>query len=219
MEVAMTHDTARLIAVAFLLLMFAWATSFSGYAQVTPGDVQALDVQIPREIAQHWGWFLAFGIGLLLLGIAAVGRSMSATLISMVFFGWLLLLAAGIEVAQAVMVGRWAGFFYHLVAAILFGVVGSLMITRPVISAEVLTVLMAMFFLVGGLFQLVASLSIGLPGWGWQAFDGVIAVVLGLLVLGQWPGSGLWVIGLFIGIDLIFYGIAWIALALGLRAS
>ncbi len=50
-----------------------------------------------------------------------------------------------------------------------------------------------------------------------QAAYGIITFVLGLLVLAQWPASGLWVIGLFVGIDLIFYGCAWIALALELR--
>ena len=91
--------------------------------------------------------------------------------------------------------------------------------TRPVLSAEVATMLMAVFFLVSGLFQFIGSIWVALPGWGWQAVDGIIAIVLGLLVLAQWPTSGLWVIGLFIGIDLIFYGAAWIALALGLRAG
>jgi len=57
-----------------------------------------------------------------------------------------------------------------------------------------------------------------LPGWGWQAADGVITSVLGVLVLAQWPASGLWVIGLFVGIDLVFYGFALIALGLGLHA-
>lgn len=152
-----------------------------------------------------------------MLGVAAVGRSVTATIASMLFFGWLLVLAAGIEVAQAVMVGHWAGFFHHLLAAILFGVTGLLLVTRPLISAEVATVVMAMFFLIGGLFQLIGSLAVALPGWGWQAADGLITFVLGALVLAQWPASGLWVIGLFIGIDLIFYGCAWIALALGLR--
>jgi len=61
-----------------------------------------------RDI-QYWGWFLAFGIALLQLGIIAVVRSVTATIVSMVFFGWLLLFASGIEIAQAVMVG-------HLVA-------------------------------------------------------------------------------------------------------
>jgi uncharacterized membrane protein HdeD (DUF308 family) len=141
----------------------------------------------------------------LALGIAAVVRSVLATVATMLFFGWLLVLASGIEIAQAVLVGHWAGFFHHLLAAILFGVVGLMLVTRPVISAEALTIFMALFFLIGGLFQLIASVAVVQPGWGWQAADGIITV------------SGLWVIGLFVGIDLIFYGCAWIALAFSLR--
>src|SRR5208282_1629232 len=141
---------------------------------MTVGDIQALEVQIPREIIQYWGWFLAFGIGVLVLGIAAVVRAVAATVVSMLFFGWLLVLASGIEIAQAVMVGHWAGFFQHLLAAILFGIAGLLLVTRPVISAEVMTVFMAMFFLVGGLFQIVGSVAVALPGWGWQVADGII---------------------------------------------
>jgi uncharacterized membrane protein HdeD (DUF308 family) len=184
---------------------------------MTTGDVQ-LAIQMPPEIMQYWGWFLALGMGLVVLGIAAVARSVTATVVSMVFFGWLLVLASGIEIAQAVMVGRWVGFFQHLLAAILFGITGLLIIMRPVISAEVATIFIAMFFLIGGLFQLIGSVAVALPGWGWHAADGLITLVLGLLIIAQWPASGLWVIGLFIGIDLIFYGFAWIALALGLRA-
>jgi uncharacterized membrane protein HdeD (DUF308 family) len=78
-----------------------------------------------------------------------------------------------------------------LLAAILFGVAGLLIVVRPAVSAEVITMFMAMFFLIGGLFQRSA----------------------------RWPATGLWVLGLFIGIDLIVYGIAWIALAFGLRGS
>jgi uncharacterized membrane protein HdeD (DUF308 family) len=58
-----------------------------------------------------------------------------------------------------------------------------------------------------------------LPEWGWLALDGLITIVLGLLVLSQWPASGLWVIGLFVGINLIFYGLGWIAIAFGLRGA
>ena len=68
-------------------------------------EIAALDVRIPAEIIHNWGWFLAFGIGLLLLGILAVVRAVAATVVSMLFFGWLLVIAAGIEVVQAIMVG------------------------------------------------------------------------------------------------------------------
>ena len=182
------------------------------------GNIQAFEVQIPHDIVQYWGWLLAFGIGLVLLGIAAVARSIAATVATMIFFGWLLVLASGIEIAQAVVVGHWAGVFHHLLAAILFGVAGLLLVTRPILGAETLTIFMAMFFMIGGLFQLIASIAVALPGWGWQVADGIITFVLGALLLAQWPVSGLWAIGLFVGIDLILYGCAWVALALELRS-
>jgi uncharacterized membrane protein HdeD (DUF308 family) len=181
-------------------------------------DVTVLDVQVPAQIIQNWGWFLAFGIILMLLGIVAIVRSVAATVVSMLFFGWLLLIGAGIEIVQLIMVGKWAGQFQHVLAAVLLAVVGALMVWRPLVTAEILTLLMGAFFLVSGLFQLIEPFWIGLPGWGWHVIDGLITVILGVLVLAQWPVSGLWVIGLFIGIELIFYGIAWIALALHLSA-
>ena len=180
-------------------------------------EVHDLAVQVPRELVQHWGWYLAFGIGLIVLGVAAITRAVMATVVSMLFFGWLLAMAAGIEIVQALMVGKWAGFFLHLLAAILFGVIGFLFIARPLAGAEVVTILMASFFLIGGAFQLLAALLTFLPGSGWYILDGAISMILGVLVLRQWPASGLWVIGLFVGINLILHGSAWTALALSLR--
>jgi uncharacterized membrane protein HdeD (DUF308 family) len=67
------------------------------------------------------------------------------------------------------------------------------------------------------IYELISALWTHLPGWGWQAVNGVIASLMGVLVLAQWPVSGLWVIGLFVGIDLILYGWSWIALAFDLH--
>lgn len=182
-------------------------------------EIQALDVRIPAEIIHNWGWFLLFGICLVLLGALAIVRSVAATVVSMLFFGWLLLIAAGIEIVQAVMVGKWAGLFQHWLSAALFGVLGALIVWRPVVTAEILTLLIGAFFLVAGIFQLVTPFVISLPEWGWHALNGLITLVLGVLILAQWPVSGLWVIGLFLGIELIFYGGAWIAVALRLRSA
>ena len=173
--------------------------------------------QVTPEMIRHWGWFLAFGIVLLVIGIAAIVRSVTATVASMLFFGWLLIFASVFEFASAFMVGNWAGFFLHLLIAIVFGITGVMMLTRPVISAEAVTLVMAMFFLIAGLYQLIVALWAHLPGWGWQALSGVVTSILGVLVLAGWPLSGLWVIGLFVGIDLVLYGWAWIMLATGLR--
>ena len=184
------------------------------------GRIQNLDVQIPHEIIQYWGWFLAFGIALPLLGVVAVVRSVTATIVSILFFGWLLVFASGVEIAQAVMVGHWVGFFHHLLAAILFGVTGLIFVTRPVLGAEVVTIFMAMFFLISGLFQLIGSALVGLPGCGLAGGGRSTSRLCWVYLFWRnGPHRDFWVIGLFIGIDLFFYGAAWIALALGLRVS
>jgi uncharacterized membrane protein HdeD (DUF308 family) len=176
-----------------------------------------LIIQVTPEMIHHWGWFLAFGIVLVVLGIAAIVRSVTSTVVSMLFFGWLLVIASIVEFVNAFMVGKWSGFFLHLLIAILFGIVGVLFLKSPGISAEAATMVMSIFFLIGGLYQLISALWAHLPGYGWQVANGVITTVLGGLLLAQWPVSGLYAIGLFVGIDLVFFGWAWMALALGLR--
>src|SRR5262249_59540099 len=125
-----------------------------------------------------------------LLGIVAIARSRAATVVSMVFFGWLLLFAGCIELVQAFMVGHWAGFFTHLLIAILFGITGALMVFRPTISAEAVTLVMSVFFLIGGVFLLFPSFWTPVPGWGWQAFSGVVYRVLRHLARSSWTVSG-----------------------------
>ncbi len=174
-------------------------------------------VQPSPEMIHNWGWLLAFGIVLAVLGVAAVIRSFAATIASTMFFGWLLLSAGVVEFIGAFMVGHWAGFFLHLLASILLFVTGFFLVIRPVAGAEVATLVMSMFFLIGGLYEFIGSLWFHLPNWGWQACDGAISSLIGILLLVQWPLSGLWAIGLFIGIDLILSGCSWVALAVGLR--
>ena len=181
------------------------------------GQIDVMVIQVTQEMIHNWGWFLAFGIVLMLLGIAAVVRSVTATAVSMLFFGWLMVFASIIDLVSAFMVGKWAGFFLHLALAILLGITGVVFLRNPAISAEVATLVMSMFFLIAGLYQLVVAFWTHMPGYGWHVLNGVIASLLGVLLLAQWPISGLYAIGLFVGISLIVYGWAWVMLALNLR--
>ena len=76
---------------------------------------------------------------------------------------------------------------------------------------------MGFFYMVGGLFRVIASCMARFEQWGWALFSGVIKFALGFLILQGWPATGLWVIGLFIGIDLVFFGWFWIVLAITAR--
>jgi uncharacterized membrane protein HdeD (DUF308 family) len=184
-----------------------------------PPEVTALQPRLPdiQEIAQHWKWFLGLGIVSIILGTFALGSSVLVTLASVVLFGWILLLMGGIEVGHAFWQRQWGGFFLHLVNGILSIVVGFLLATSPSASAVVLTLLLAMFFMAGGLFRIFTALMMRFPSWGWRLLNGIVTLVLGILIWNRWPVSGLWVIGLFVGIDLIFAGWSSVMLALAAR--
>jgi uncharacterized membrane protein HdeD (DUF308 family) len=80
-----------------------------------------------------------------------------------------------------------------------------------------LTLMMAMFFMVAGLFRIITALAMRFPSWRWRLFDGIITLLLGILLWEQWPFSGLWAIGMFIGIALIISGWSSVMLALAAR--
>lgn len=167
-----------------------------------------------KEIHRHWGWFLGIGLGLILLGILAVGASVFVTLASMVFFGVLLLIGGIIQAINAFRTRKGGGFLVNTLSAILYIIVGILLIMHPAIGAITLTLLIAAIFTISGLFKIVAALAHRYAHWGWLLFNGIITLALGILIWAQWPVSGLWVIGLFIGIDLIIAGWIWVTLAL-----
>lgn len=170
-----------------------------------------------QELRRNWGWFLVLGIGLIILGALAIGASFVATLATVWTFGILLLIGGVVEIAGSFRAQRWSGFFLHVLAGVLYLVVGFFMIAHPVAAAAGLTLMLAALFLAGGLFRIILSLSHRFPGWGWTLLSGVITLLLGVLIWREWPEAAFWVIGLFVGIELIFDGWSWVMLALAVR--
>jgi uncharacterized membrane protein HdeD (DUF308 family) len=171
-----------------------------------------------HAMRKDWWWFLLLGLALVVLGTAALGSAVIASEAAVVFFG-LMLLAGGIaQVISAFWVGKWSGFLVNLLVGLLYILTGFFIIDAPLESAVALTLLLAMMFFVSGLFKIVAALTIRYPMWGWSLASGVISLMLGVMIYRQWPASGLWVIGMFVGIELIFNGWTWIMLSIGLRA-
>jgi uncharacterized membrane protein HdeD (DUF308 family) len=161
-----------------------------------------------EEIRNSWGWFLALGIVLVVLGVACIAYDVIATFAAVAVFGWLLLISGVFALVQAFTIGTWSGFFLYLFSALLRGFTGYLLLRHPVIGAESLTLVLGSFFIVGGLFRAIGSGMAQLPRWGWAVFSGVVSVVLGIIVLWQLPATGIWFIGLAIGVDLIVDGVA-----------
>lgn len=167
----------------------------------------------------NWLWFVILGIALIVLGCAVLGYPLIGSLAVEMTIGVLLLIAGVGEAIGSFWARRWSGFFLHLLSGILSFVVGLFFIRHPVGGLAALTLLVASFLLVSGIFKIVAAMSYRFAHWGWPVLSGVIDVVLGLLIWRQYPASALWVIGLFLGINLIFRGVNWIGLGLAIRSA
>ena len=169
-------------------------------------------------LRKNWGWLLVLGIILVGLGIIALLDSVLVTSVSMLFFGWILIIAGIVEAVQSFRHRRSGHLFLHVLNAALSIIVGIMLLLNPLMGALVLTLLLAIYFTVAGIFRIVAAFSMRTPGWGWVLFNGIVTLILGILVWAHWPSTGLWVIGLFIGIDLIVVGWSQIMTAIAVGA-
>ncbi len=169
------------------------------------------------EIHNSWGWFVALGVALIALGGVCIAYNATATEATVLIFGWLLLVGGVFALIEAFRTRTWSGFFLFLSSALLRGFTGYLLIRYPIAGETSLTLVLASFFVVGGVFRAVGAGTLQVPQWGWTAFAGLVSVALGVMLLMQLPTSSLWFIGLAIGIDFIFDGASFIALGAALR--
>ncbi len=164
-----------------------------------------------------WGSLLALGIVLVLLGIIALGSIPFMTAAYVLYLGFLLIASGVVSGIQAFGTRQSGGFFLALLAGILDVVVGFLMVTHVGETTVIMTLLLAVFFFVGGLFRIVVSVALRFPEWGISLLAGVVSLLLGVSIWRQWPLDSFWVIGLFLGIELLFRGWSLVMLALAVR--
>lgn len=169
------------------------------------------------QLHRRRGWYLLLGILLVISGIIAISFSLLATVISMVFIGVQLVVAGVFLAGFAFTITRWGGFFLDLLMGILYAVTGVLILANPAAGAVALTLMIAMFLLFGGISRIVLALIERFPRWGWTFWLGVVDVLLGLAIWSQWPLSGLWVIGLFVGLEMLFNGWSLVMLSAAAR--
>ncbi len=170
-----------------------------------------------EELRNKWGWFLAVGVLLIIAGTIALGSAFFMTVFSMVLLGWLMIGGGLFETIHAFSCKRWGGFFVDLFAGILYIVVGFMVVANPGATAVALTLLASLFLIFGGISRVVVSLIVRYQNWVWLLLHGLVNLVLGIAIWRQWPLSGLWVIGLFVGIDMVFNG--WSLVMLGFAAK
>lgn len=170
------------------------------------------------EVQKNWGWLLALGILFVIFGIIGLGMLFTLTIASVLLFGILLLMGGGIQLFEAFKCKGWKGIILHVLIAILYVLAGIVIIYDPLIASTVLTLMLAGGLIGVGILRIIMAFQLrDRQGWVWPLLAGVLSIILGILIIAQWPVSGLWVIGLFVAIELLFHGWSYIFIALAAR--
>ena len=170
------------------------------------------------ELKKHWAWMLSLGIVMLILGVIGLGMTVLFNEIVVMYFGFLLLFGSGVQLMQAFRAEAWKGRVWHVLIALVYIVGGIIAVTEPVIAGMTLALLIAWTLIVIGVLRLFMALQMrGAAGWLWTLLGGVLSVVLGVMIINEWPQSGLWVIGLFVAIEILFAGWSQIMIALAAK--
>jgi uncharacterized membrane protein HdeD (DUF308 family) len=172
------------------------------------------------ELKNNWGWLLAFGILSILLGTIGLGMTFGLTLASVMFFGVLLAVGGVAQLVDAFKCKGWKSTLWHVLIALLYVAGGILIVVDPVLASATFTLVLAWILIAVGIMRGIMAFQLRpAHGWFWLLLSGIVSIGLGAMIIAEWPVSGLWVIGLFVAIELILNGWSYVFVALAARKA
>ena len=181
-------------------------------------EIDAEEVQHELErLKDHWWWFLIMGFVLFLGGAAAIAYPFASSVGVVMLLGAILIVCGIVTVIGAFWAGKWSAFFLQLVVGAFYVMAGLVIRDVPLESTAILTLFIGASFMVVGIIRSVVALTERFPEWGWALLNGVITTIAGLIIYDSFPSSALWLIGLLVGLELMFNGITWIMTSLAIR--
>jgi len=175
-------------------------------------------IPVLGDLVHNWGWLLAQGILLVVLGTIGLGMTIWLTLASVFIFGVFLVIGGGVQIFQTFKCKGWESILWHALIAVLYVLAGLNIMADPLAASTLFTLLLAGALVGIGVVRLIMAFQLrGVKNWGWPLIGGIAAIFLGVMILAGWPVSGLWVIGLFVAIEMIFSGWSYIFIALGAK--
>jgi uncharacterized membrane protein HdeD (DUF308 family) len=168
---------------------------------------------------RSWWLFALLGIALLIAGVFVRGDVAFASVISAIFIAWAIVIVGVLQIIHAFSARGWKGVVLDFLLGALYIAGGIILLSNPVAASVKLTLALGIIWIVSGIFRVILSAALRREGgWG-LSFSGVVSILAGAVILSRWPESGLWVLGLCLGIDLIVHGVAWIVYSLSVHAA
>ncbi len=177
---------------------------------------------ITNSLRAHWKFFLIEGIVLIILGLIAVCIPPLATVTVEILIGWLILLSGVLGLAMTFQTRGSPGFGWSLLSAIVGILVGIVLLMWPLSGVFSLTVMLTIFLALEGVVSIMYALAHRREKssrWEMMLISGVVDLILAGMILAGLPGTAAWAIGLIVGINLFFGGVALVAMALQARGG
>lgn len=178
------------------------------------------DLNTDRDMStlrDNRGWFIALGIALIVLGIIAFANLFAASIATVYYIGILMIAGAVAQMVLAFRVKGWARAIFLIATAILYGLAGMFAFMDPLLASTIITLLLGAMLVASGVIRVVLALrERPRTGWGWVLTTGILSILVGLVVLAGWPVNSLWILGLFLSVDLIAQGFGWLFVGIGL---
>lgn len=166
------------------------------------------------------GWIVALGVVYVIVGFIALGSVALATVASVLVVGAMMIVAGVAEVWNAFQIKSWGKFLLWGLLGLLYIAAGFITFENPLLAAALLTLMLGVLLVASGIVRIILAFSMKRETpWLLVLLSAVITLLLGLLILAHWPVSSLYILGIFLGIDLIMAGVGWIGLGLGLRRA
>jgi uncharacterized membrane protein HdeD (DUF308 family) len=185
-------------------------------------DVRGPEGAIVNSLRAHWKFFLIEGIVLLILGAIAVGVPPVATVAVELLIGWLILLSGVLGLVMTFQTRGSPGFGWSLLSAVLGIVVGIALVMWPLSGVLSLTVMLTVFLTLEGVASIMYALAHRRESssrWELMLISGIVDLILAGLILAGLPATAAWAIGLIVGVNLLFGGVALVAMALQARGT
>ncbi len=188
-------------------------------AQSSP-DIENIRRQVLATIHAHWKLFLFQGVLMMVLGFFAVALPNVTTLAVEIMVGWLFIIGGAFRTVSILRSHKLPGFWWSLLMGVLAIVLGLILLFRPLEGVLTLTIILVAFFIVGGVAAVLIALEFRrhLRNWGWTLFSGIVDLILAYVILWGWPSTAAWVIGLLVGINMLFYGLSLIMTSVAARS-
>ncbi len=183
-------------------------------------QAESIGRAVASAIHEHWVMFLIEGIILVLLGIAAIVLPPIATIAFTIIIGWIFLVSGILGLITTFWARQAPGFWWALISAIIAIAAGIVLLLWPISGAVSLTLVLIAFFVVEGIASILYAIEHRnqLTGrWGWMLFSGIIDLILAAIIFSGLPGTAAWALGLLVGINMVFGGVALIGMALAAR--